>query len=109
MQLEDLQNPEYIKENLADIVAIQKEIDKQLKEIKDEAKKNKETLSFDWIDAKYSSYIKLVPKDITKIIEQYPIQEHESLYNISLSKEALDIITDESLFDEKEIQSVSFK
>jgi hypothetical protein len=43
---------------------------------------------------------------MNRIMEAYPIAENLNIYNITLSKDAQHIITDESLFREEEVQVV---
>lgn len=73
---------------------------------KHEAKQQQADVVKDGVKFKYSSYIKLKPKDINAIIEQYPIAEYPDIYNISLAKGASSVITDEDLFEEQVISSV---
>lgn len=80
--------------------------DEIIDRVKQEAKDNKTDVERDGVKFKYSSYIKLKPKDINKILEQYPLSEYPDIYNVSLASGAASVITDEDLFEEQEISSV---
>ena len=109
MSLENLQDINRVKENFTLVMEYYKAITAQLDNIKDEIKESWESVQYWDINCKLSSYKKLVPISMEVILERYPYETNKELYTVSLSKEAKSIITDESLFTEQEIKSVSFK
>lgn len=109
MSLENLTNINWVKDNLPLVLEYYKLISSQLDVIKNEIKNSWESKQFWDVIWKLSSYKKLVPVDMQVILERYPYESNKELYTISLTKEAQSIITDESLFTEQEIKSVSFK
>lgn len=109
MSLENLSDLNRVKENLSLVMEYYKLMSDQLDNIKNEVKDSWESKQYWDINCRLSSYIKLVPVDMNTILERYPYESNKELYTISLSKEAKSIITDESLFTEQEIKSVSFK
>ena len=74
--------------------------------IKNEVKTAEADKQYWDVTAKYSKYIKLKPRNLQDVLTRYPLQDYPQVYNISLSKEAQHIITDEELFDTVEITSV---
>lgn len=106
MSLDELQNIERVKQNLWTVVQFQKLIEEQMETIKNEVKTAQADTQYWDITAKYSKYVKLKPRNIQDILTRYPIQDYPQVYNVSLSKEAQHIITDEELFDTVEITSV---
>lgn len=106
MPLEDLQNIDWVKSHLWEVLKAYKIIWTQLDAIKSEVKSARADRQYWDATCKYSSYVKLKPVDINTIIERYPIAEHRDVYNITLSKEAQHIITDESLFTTETVESV---
>ena len=106
MSFEELEDIEWVKSHLWQVFKAYQLIDKQLTAIKDEVKLNQEDKQYWDVTAKYSRYVKLKPRDIDVILSRYPVKDYPQLYNISLSKEAQHVITDEDLFDTVEISSV---
>ena len=106
MPLDDLQNLERVKSHLTEVYKAYMIIDRQLKAIKEEVKSFENDMQYWDVTLKYSKYIKLKPVDINTIIERYPIANNPELYNITLSKEAQHIITDESLFTQDEVKLI---
>lgn len=106
MSLDELENLEWVKAHLWTVYKAQQIIDKQLWLIKEEVKLDKADTQYWDATLKYTSYVKLKPKNIQDILSQYPIQDYPDVYNVSLSKNAQHIITDEWLFDTVEIESV---
>lgn len=95
-----------LKLPLIEIINLRNLLDDIIDNIKQEAKDNKTDIERDGVKFKYSSYIKLKPKDINKILELYPLADYPDIYNVSLASWASSIITDEDLFEEQEISSV---
>lgn len=91
---------------LTEVINLRNLCDELIDRVKQEAKDNKADVERDGVKFKYSSYIKLKPKDINKILELYPLAEYPDIYNVSLASWASSIITDEDLFEEQEISSV---
>lgn len=106
MSLEQLSDMDWVKANLWLVFKAYQLIDKQLTAIKDEVKFNWEDKQYWDVTAKYSKYVKLKPRDIDEVLSRYPVTDYPQVYNISLSKEAQHVITDEDLFDTVEITSV---
>ena len=106
MPIEDLQNIDWVKSHLWEVLEAQKLITAQLDAIKDEIKSSRTNRQYWNILCKYSSYEKLRPVDINTIIERYPVADNRDIYNITLSKEAQHVITDESLFTTETVESV---
>lgn len=106
MSLEELEDIEWVKQNLWTVVQFQKLIEEQMDTIKGEVKTAQADKQYWDVTAKYSKYIKLKPRNLQDVLTRYPIQDYPQVYNISLSKEAQHIITDEELFDTVEISSV---
>ena len=106
MSLDELWNIEWVKAHLWQVVQYQKLIEEQLQVIKDEVKTTEADKQYWDVTAKYSKYIKLKPRNLSDILSRYPIQDYPQVYNVSLSKDAQHIITDEELFDTVEITSV---
>ena len=106
MSLEELEDIERVKQHLWQVVSYQKLIEQQIDAIKTEVKEAQTDKQYWGVTAKYSKYVKLKPKSITDVITRYPVLEHPDLYNITLSKDAQHVITDEELFDTVEITSV---
>ena len=106
MSLDELNNIERVKQHLGTVVQFQKLIEEQMDAIKNEVKTAEADKQYWDVTAKYSKYIKLKPKNIQTVLSRYPIQDYPQVYNVSLSKEAQHIITDEELFDTVEISSV---
>lgn len=106
MPLEDLQNIDWVKSHLWEVVKAQKIIAEQLDTIKNEIKSSRADRQYWDAMCKYSSYTKLKPVDINTIMERYPVANNLNIYNISLSKEAQHVITDESLFTTETVESV---
>ena len=109
MSLENLSDINWVKENLPLVLEYYKLIGSQLDVIKTEIKDSWESKQFGDITWKLSSYKKLIPISMEVILEKYPYEENKELYTIWLTKEAQSVITDETLFVEQEIKSVSFK
>jgi hypothetical protein len=59
-----------------------------MENIKDSVKANKETLDLPTFEIKYSTYNKMIPISLERIIEIYPIAEFPDMYNITLSAKA---------------------
>ena len=106
MSLEELNDIERVKANFNEVVKAYNIIEKQLWVIKDWVKVEEADKQYWDVKLKYSKYLKLKPRNIQDVISRYPIVEYPNLYNITLSKEAQHIITDEELFDTVEIASV---
>lgn len=106
MPIEDLQNLDRVKAHLWEVVKAQKIIAEQLDAIKSEIKSARTDRQYWDATCKYSSYVKLRPVDINTIMERYPVVNNLNIYNISLSKEAQHVITDESLFTTETVESV---
>lgn len=106
MPLDDLENLDWVKSHLWEVLKAQKIITAQLDAIKSEIKSARADRQYWDITCKYSSYVKLRPTDINTIMERYPVANNLNMYNISLSKEAQHIITDESLFTTETVESV---
>ena len=106
MSLDELNDIEWVKQNLWTVVQFQKLIEEQMDAIKSEVKSAQADKQYWDVTAKYSKYIKLKPRNLETILSRYPIQDYPQVYNVSLSKEAQHIITDEELFDTVEITSV---
>lgn len=106
MSLDELNDIEWVKQHLWTVVQFQKIIEEQMEAIKNEVKATQADKQYWDVTAKYSKYIKLKPKNIQTVLSRYPIQDYPQVYNVSLSKEAQHIITDEELFDTVEITSV---
>lgn len=106
MTPEQLQDIDRVKAHLAEVVAMKKIIDDQLDVIKETVKSAWSDMQYWNVTCKYSTYTKLKPVDMNRIMEAYPVAENLNIYNITLSKDAQHIITDESLFREEEVQVV---
>lgn len=106
MSLDELNDIEWVKQHLWTVVQFQKLIEEQMDIIKNEVKTAQADKQYWDVTAKYSKYIKLKPKNIQTVLSRYPIQDYPQVYNVSLSKDAQHIITDEALFDTVEITSV---
>ena len=106
MSLDELNDIERVKQHLGTVVQFQKLIEDQMDAIKSEVKQAQADTQYWDVTAKYNKYIKLKPRNLQDILNRYPIQDYPQVYNISLSKEAQHIITDEELFDTVEISSV---
>lgn len=106
MPLDDLENLDWVKSHLWAVLKAQKIIAAQLDAIKSEIKSARADRQYWDATCKYSSYVKLKPVDINTIMERYPVANNLNMYNISLSKEAQHIITDESLFTTETVESV---
>ena len=106
MSLEELEDIEWVKQHLWEVVKAYNIIDRQITTIKEEVKTAQADKQYWDTTAKYSKYIKLKPKNLQEVLTRYPIQDYPQVYNVSLSKEAQHIITDEELFDTVEITSV---
>ena len=106
MSLDELNDIEWCKTHLAEVVQYQKAIEQQMDAIKNEVKTAQADKQYWNVTAKYSKYIKLRPRNLQTVLSRYPIQDYPQVYNVTLSKEAQHIITDEELFDTVEITSV---
>lgn len=106
MPLEDLQNIDWVKSHLWEVVKAYKIIEEQLDAIKNEVKSSHADRQYWNVSCKYHSYVKLRPVDINTIMERYPVANNLNIYNITLSKEAQHTITDESLFTTETVESV---
>ena len=106
MSLEELEDIEWVKQHLWEVVKAYNIIDRQITTIKEEVKTAQADKQYWDTTAKYSKYIKLKPKNLQEVLTRYPIQDYPQVYNVTLSKEAQHIITDEELFDTVEITSV---
>lgn len=106
MSLDELNDIEWVKQHLWTVVQFQKLIEEKMEIIKNEVKTTQADKQYWDVTAKYSKYIKLKPKNIQTVLSRYPIQDYPQVYNVTLSKEAQHIITDEELFDTVEITSV---
>ena len=106
MSLEELQDLEWVKAHLNEVYRAQQIIDTQLWLIKDEVKLNRSDTQYWGVTLKFTSYVKLKPRDLNTILAQYPLQEYPDVYNVTLSKDAQHIITDEGLFDTVQIDAV---
>jgi len=106
MSLDELNDIERVKQHLWTLVQYQRLIEQQLDLIKSEVKTAEADKQYWDVTAKYSKYIKLKPRSLETILSRYPIQDYPQVYNVSLSKDAQHIITDEELFDTVEISSV---
>lgn len=106
MSLEELNDIEWVKQHLWTVVQFQKIIEEQMETIKNEVKTAQADKQYWNVTAKYSKYLKLKPRNIQTVLSRYPIQDYPQVYNVTLSKEAQHIITDEELFDTVEITSV---
>lgn len=106
MSLDELNDIERVKSHLWTVVQFQKLIEEQMSAIKDEVKTAQADKQYWNVTAKYTKYLKLKPRDLNTILTRYPLQQYPEVYNVSLSKEAQHIITDEELFDTVEITSV---
>jgi len=106
MSLEELEDIEWVKQHLWEVVKAYNIIERQITTIKEEVKTAQADKQYWDTTAKYSKYIKLKPKNLQEVLTRYPIQDYPQVYNVSLSKEAQHIITDEELFDTVEITSV---
>ena len=106
MSLEELEDIEWVKQHLWEVIKAYQIIERQMYTIKDEVKAAQADKQYWDTTAKYSKYIKLKPKNLQEVLTRYPIQDYPQVYNVSLSKEAQHIITDEELFDTVEITSV---
>ena len=91
---------------MEDVIKAYQIIDRQINTIKDDVKTAQADKQYWNVTAKYSKYIKLKPKNLQEVLTRYPIQDYPQVYNVTLSKEAQHIITDEELFDTVEITSV---
>ena len=106
MSLEELNDIERVKQHLSEVIQFQKILEQQIGVIKDEVKTAQADKQYWNVTAKYSKYLKLRPRDLQTVLTRYPIQDYPQVYNVTLSKEAQHIITDEELFDTVEITSV---
>lgn len=106
MSLDELNDIERVKSHLWTVVQFQKLIEEQMSAIKDEVRTAQADKQYWNVTAKYTKYLKLKPRDLNTILTRYPLQQYPEVYNVSLSKEAQHIITDEELFDTVEITSV---
>lgn len=106
MPIEDLQNIDWVKSHLWEVYKAYKLIWEQLDAIKNEVKSARVDRQYWDANCKYNSYVKLRPVDINVIMERYPVADNPTIYNISLSKEAQHVITDESLFTTETVESV---
>jgi len=106
MSLEELEDIEWVKQHLWEVVKAYNIIERQITTIKEEVKTAQADKQYWDITAKYSKYIKLKPRNLQDVLTRYPLQDYPQVYNVSLSKEAQHIITDEELFDTVEITSV---
>jgi len=106
MSLEELEDIERVKQHMEDVIKAYQIIDRQINTIKDDVKTAQADKQYWNVTAKYSKYIKLKPKNLQEVLTRYPIQDYPQVYNVTLSKEAQHIITDEELFDTVEITSV---
>lgn len=106
MSLEELNDIERVKQHLSEVIQFQKVLEQQIGVIKDEVKTAQADKQYWNVTAKYSKYLKLRPRDLQTVLTRYPIQDYPQVYNVTLSKEAQHIITDEELFDTVEITSV---
>lgn len=106
MSLDELENIEWVKQHLWEVAKAYNIIDRQMAIIKEEVKAAQADKQYWDATAKYSKYIKLKPRNLETILSRYPIQDYPQVYNVSLSKEAQHVITDEELFDTVEITSV---
>lgn len=109
MTIENLHDINWVKENLQLVVDYYNAISDAMDTIKTEVKEWWESKQFGTISCRLSSYKKLVPVDMSKILERYPYESNQWLYTLSLTKDAQSVITDETLFKEQEIKSVTFK
>ena len=108
MTIEQLQDINRVKQNLTLVIEYYNAISNAMDIIKNEVKEWWESKQFGNINCRLSSYKKLVPVDINKVLEKYPYETNKELYTLSLTKGAQSVITDESLFKEQEIKSVTF-
>lgn len=106
MSLDDLKNIEWVKSHLWEVFKAYQIIEKQMEAIKSEVKLTQADKQYWDATAKYTKYVKLKPKNLETIMSRYPIQDYPEVYNVSLSKQAQHVITDEELFDTVQIESV---
>lgn len=106
MPLDELEDIEWVKSHMWQVLKAYQIIDKQLAAIKEEVKLTQTDTQYWDVTAKYTSYIKLKPRNIQDIMSRYPIEEYPQLYNVTLSKEAQHIITDEWLFETVNVEAV---
>jgi len=100
---------ERVKWNLKTVIDLHKLLDKQITKIKNWIKESAITKNFGDIKWVYSNFVKLVPKDINEIIELYPVSDYPDIYKITLTNEALNVVTEEELFEEVTTERVTFK
>ena len=109
LNIEQLEDFDYIMDNLPEIITINKASAKALDIVKTYWKNKKESYTDDSKEINYTSYNKYSAKDIDKLLEKYPLEKYPDMYSLWITAKASEYVMEDDLLDFKPIEKVSFK
>ena len=97
ISIDRLHELDYVKSNIKDIYEQYKLLEAAIEMLKSEAKLTNQWYSNNGVTVSVSTSNKYVPTNLRELLRMYPIELNESMYNITLSKEAKNIVKEEGL------------
>ena len=88
---------DYVKSNIKTIYEKYKLLEAAIELLKSEAKLTNQGYSNNGVTVSVSTSNKYIPTNLRELLRMYPVELNESMYNITLSKEAKNIVTEEGL------------
>lgn len=109
LDIEKLKELDYVMDNLKEVTEMFKSTETAIKLVKEHYKETKESTVDDDKEVNYSTYNKFVATDMEKLQAAYPMEDHPTMYSISITKEASSIVMEEDLLGLVPVEKVTFK